>query len=553
MLSRVERSESAAENRLVRMLLAAGTAAIMATASASAFATSITLERIKVFPTGIFDGSAAEIVDFDPGSQRLFVTNSNNKSVDIFDPTGPTTPIGAIAPGGGGPNSVAVRNGIVAVAVEAPVKTAPGFVSFYDTNGNALQSIGVGSLPDMLTFTPDGRKVLVANEGEPDGGINPLGTVSIIDISNGVGLSDPAPAVTTVDFSAFNGSAAALVAEGANFAPGTTVDQDVEPEYIAIAADGTKAFVANQETNTIGVIDIETGTATDLFGLGLKDHSLPGNGLDPSDRDGGINIAEHPVFGVYQPDAIASYEVGGVNYIVTANEGDAREGEDVRVKNLTLDPAVFPDPSIQDDDRLGRLDVISTLGDFNGDGQHEALFSYGGRSFSIFDETGNLVFDSGDAFEQIIASIFPDQFNSNNDENGSFESRSDNKGPEPEALTIGTIDGQTLAFIGLERMGGIMVFDITDPFAPDFLTYQNDRDFGMSNSDLQAGLGLGLGPEGLKFVSAADNAFGRPLLLVANEVSGSTEVYTVNVPEPAMVGLLGVGLAGLVGLRRRKN
>jgi len=301
------------------------------------------------------------------------------------------------------------------------------------------------------------------------------------------------------------------------------------------------------------VIDIGTGMATALFGLGLKDYTQPGNALDPSDRDNAIAIAQQPVYGVYQPDAIDTYEVAGVNYIVTANEGDAREGEDARVKDLTLDPTAFPDPGIQDDDRLGRLEVITTMGDPDMDGDYDAPYTYGGRSFSIFDETGNLVFDSGDAFEQIIASIFSDQFNSNNDENGSFDSRSDAKGPEPEALTIANIDGQTLAFIGLERMGGIMVYDITDPFAPNYLTYQNDRDFGMSNADIQAGLGLALGPEGLKFIAAGDNGYGKPLLVVANEVSGSTEVYAVNVPEPAMAGLIGVGLSGLVGLRRRKR
>lgn len=530
---------------------AAAVLSLVGLSAGAAYADGLKLERVKVFPTGVFDGSAAEIVGFDPASQRLFVTNSNANTVDIFDLIGPSTPIATIPLSGGGPNSVAVKNGIVAVAVEANVKTDPGTVAFFDTAGMALQSVTVGALPDMLTFTPDGAKVLVANEGEPDA-VNPLGTVSIIDISGGVGLVDPALGATSINFSAFNGNKAALVAQGANFAPGMNVDEDVEPEYIAVSADGTKAFVSNQETNTIGVIDINAGLAIDLFGLGLKDYTQPGNALDPSDRDGGIAIAQHPVFGVYQPDSIATYEVGGTNYIVTANEGDAREGEDVRVKDLTLDPTVFTDPNIQDDDRLGRLEVISTMGDPDMDGDYDALYTYGGRSFSIFDETGNLVFDSGDAFEQILASLYPEDFNSNNDENGSFDSRSDAKGPEPEALTIGHIDGQTLAFIGLERMGGIMVYDITDPFAPNFLAYQNDRDFSQSNADISAGLGLALAPEGFLFVDATDNALGKPLLLVANEVSGSTEVYTVNVPEPALAGMLAAGLAGVVVLRRRK-
>ncbi len=531
---------------------AAAALALVGLSAGAAFADGLKLERVKIFPTGVFDGSAAEIVGFDAASQRLFVTNSHANTIDIFDLTGPTTPFATIPLSGGGPNSVAVKNGIVAVAVEANVKTDPGTVAFFDTAGSALQSVTVGALPDMLTFTPDGSKVLVANEGEP-GAINPLGTVSIIDISGGVGVADPELGATSINFSAFNGNRAALVAQGANFAPGTSVDQDVEPEYIAISADGAKAFVSNQETNTIGVIDINAGMATALFGLGFKDYTQPGNALDPSDRDDAIAIAQYPVFGVYQPDTIATYEVGGTNYIVTANEGDARPGEEERIKDLTLDPTAFPDPSIQNDDQLGRLEVIATMGDPDMDGDYDALYTYGGRSFSIFDETGTLVFDSGDAFEQILATLYPKNFNSNNDENGSFDSRSDAKGPEPEALTIGHIDGQTLAFIGLERMGGIMVYDITDPFAPSFRTYQNDRDFGLSNADLAAGLGLALGPEGFLFVDAADNALGQPLLLVANEVSGSTEVYSVNVPEPALAGMIAAGLAGVVALRRRKS
>ncbi len=414
------------------------------------------LNLLKTFSIGIFDESAAEIAGFDSASNRIFVTNSANGTLDVFDLFGGNAPINTIALGGGGPNSVAVKNGIVAVAVEAAVKTDPGTVQFYNANGAIQNTVTVGALPDMLTFTPDGSKVLVANEAEP-GSTDPEGSISIIDISGGVGSAS----VSTAGFSAFNGQEAALRAQGVRLFPGVSVANDMEPEYIAVSADGSKAFVGLQEANSLGIIDLGTGIVTGIVALGTKDHSLPGNGLDPSYRDSGINIANDAVRGLYMPDAIASFSKGGENFIVTANEGDDR-GEDERVKNLTLDPTAFPNAAaLQEDDVLGRLAVSTINGDIDNDGDYDELFGYGGRSFSIFKEYGTLVYDSGSDFEQIVASLFPDYFNSSNDSNDSFESRSDAKGPEPEALTLGVVDGHLLAFIGLERIGGIMVYDIT--------------------------------------------------------------------------------------------
>lgn len=525
--------------------LSGASLAVLAAASAPTAAAAATLEMnlLKTYTTGIFDDSAAEISAFDSGTNRIFVTNSSNGTVDVYDLLGGNAPINTINVGGG-PNSVAVKNGVVAVAVEAATVTDPGSVKFYDVNGTLQNTVTVGALPDMLTFTPDGSKVVVANEGEP-GAIDPEGSVSIIDISGGVGSAS----VGTATFTAFNGQEAGLRAQGVRLFPGVSTANDVEPEYIAVSADGTKAFVSLQEANSLAVVDLNTNTVTDIKPLGVKDHSLPGNGLDPSDRDSGINIATHPVKGMYMPDSIASYDVGGQTYIVTANEGDARN-EDERIKNLALDPTVFPNAAaLQDDAVLGRLEVSTIDGDIGNDGDYEELYTYGTRSFSIFDQDGNLIFDSGDDFEQITAAMFPAEFNSSNDDNTDFDSRSDAKGPEPEALTLGVVNGMTLAFIGLERMGGIMVYDITDPNAPDFLLYQNDRDYSLPDNDPANPMG----PEGMVFVDAGDNALGKNLLIVANEVSGSTDVYSVEaIPLPPTVALLAGGLLGLGLLRRRK-
>jgi Ca2+-binding RTX toxin-like protein len=875
-------------------------------------ADSIGLTPLGTFETGIFDEGAAEIPAYDPGTQRLFVINSNAAAIDVLDVSNPTNPtkIAQIDAStfGAGANSVAIKDGIVAVAIENETAQEPGQVVFFDVDGNFLNSVTVGALPDMLTFTPDGQKVLVANEGEPndDYTVDPEGSVSIIDLSGGIAEAT----VTTADFSAFNDQIDSLRASGVRiFGPDATVAQDLEPEYIAVSEDSQTAWVSLQENNALGVLDIASGEITDVLPLGFKDHNssletfffnqedlpvlgtteargeirlsgfsglyfegvnpdngnlqfithpdrgpddgrrdtdgdgvnddnrvfllpdlqpqfvrfeldrdsgelaitervfltdqngdpltglpnlptddggrtpidedlnelpldplgadlegivrapdgtywtvdeyrpaiyhfeadgtlidrfvpeglppelgtgaLPevyntrrdnrgfeavayqdgkvyafiqtpmenpvseesatirilefdpvtetttgeylyiqedmgggsdkigdavslGNGeflvierdsglgvssaknlfrisldgatnlqdlpedflppgetfesltpeeranlginpvskdiyadlaelgydftdkpeglamidgetfavlndndfgetgipiglglvnvqnaLDASDEDGNINIRNWPVQGMYQPDAIATFAVNGETYIVTANEGDARDydgfSEEVRVADLTLDPDAFPNADeLQAEAALGRLTVTNTLGDPDGDGDFDQLFSFGARSFSIWDSAGNLVFDSGDDFERITAELLPDEFNSDNDENDSLDSRSDAKGPEPEGVVTGVVDGRTYAFIGLERIGGIMVYDVTNPVSPSFVQYINTRDF---EGNAEAGTAGDLGPEGLVFIAAEDSPTGRPLLAVANEVSGSTTLY----------------------------
>jgi hypothetical protein len=269
--------------------------------------------------------------------------------------------------------------------------------------------------------------------------------------------------------------------------------------------------------------------------LGVKDHGMAGNGIDASNRDGVINIATYPgVFGMFQPDAIAAYRSQGRQYIVTANEGDARDydgfSEEDRVGDLTLNPDMFPDAEVlQDDAVLGRLNITTTLGDWDNDGAYEELYAYGARSFSIFKPTGRgmrLIFDSADQLEQLTAAALPFDFNSTNDENGSFDNRSDDKGPEPEGLALGEINGRTYLFLGLERIGGIMVYDITMPRSPEFVQYINNRDF---SGDAEAGTAGDLAPEGLTFIPARKSPTGDPMLAVANEVSGTTTLFHIDV------------------------
>lgn len=305
--------------------------------------------------------------------------------------------------------------------------------------------------------------------------------------------------------------------------------QNLEPEYIGVSADNSTAYVVCQENNAMAEIDLASKTITSLKALGFKDYSTGNNKMDASNTSSAINIRNWPVFGMYQPDAIKVFEANGNTYIATANEGDSRDydfySEEERVKDLVLDATAFPNAAdLQMNDSLGRLNITTTLGDTDGDGDYDELYSYGGRGFSIWDSNMNLVWDSEDQFAQTLASLFPNEFNSNNDDNSSLKSRSDDKASEPEAIEIAEINGYIIAFIGLERMGGVMVYDITDPSNPSFVSYFLHRDFSKSADDIDAG---DLGPEDIKFIPADKSPNGEMVLAIANEVSGTLSLYGI--------------------------
>ncbi|MEM1425753.1 MAG: choice-of-anchor I family protein, partial [Cyanobacteria bacterium P01_H01_bin.130] len=345
------------------------------------------------------------------------------------------------------------------------------------------------------------------------------------DLSNGLENAT----VATADFTAFNDQADALRASGVRiFGPNATVAQDLEPEFVTITPDSSTAVVTLQENNAIAIVDLETATVSSVLPLGGRDATLPGNGFDASDEDGVVDIRNHPVFSFYQPDTIDTFTVGGNTYFITANEGDARDydgfSEESRVEDLTLDPTVFPNASdLQAESNLGRLIATNVQGDTDGDGDIDQIFSFGGRSFSVWNSDGSLLFDSGEQLERITLAANAEFFNSTNDEN-SFDSRSDDKGPEPEAVTVGQFNGAPHAFIGLERVGGVAVYDLSNPAAPEFVTYVNNRDF---SGDPEAGTAGDLGPEGLAFIDAVDSPTSRSLLAVSNEVSGTTTLHNV--------------------------
>jgi len=372
----------------------------------------------------------------------------------------------------------------------------------------------------MITYSPDGEYIITANEGEPnaDYSIDPIGTISIISVERDY-------AVTTLDFSAFASREEALKAKGLRkFGPNASFAQDMEPEYVAVSSDSRTAWVTLQENNAIAKIDLRKKRISDLFPLGFKDYSLAENAIDPSDRPlGTIAFNTWPVKGVYMPDAIAvlDYEADDrhdnghdddrhnnnrIPYLFTANEGDAREystfTEEARIgsSSVVLDPAIFPNAAnLKLQENLGRLNITRTLGNTDGDDEFESLYSFGARSFSVWNgNNGNLLFDSKNELEKKaqLANFYDDD-------------RSDSKGVEPEGITLGKINRRNLAFVGMERADAVAIYDVTNPLRPVFLQI----------------LATGDAPEGVLFIPAKDSPNRRSLLVVSSENDGVIKVY----------------------------
>jgi hypothetical protein len=507
----------------------------------------LTLTPLASFSTGFFAQGGSEIPTYDALSRRAFVVNAGAGTVDAIDLRDPAEPalVRAIdlagecgLPAGSAPNSVAAKFGLVAVAIQAPDKTQPGHVALLSALGpiRCVGTVPTGALPDMVTISPDGRYVVTADEGEPNsynqpGSVDPEGSVTIIDLWR-LGRPD---FVRQARFDAFNARRAELVASGVRiFGPNASVAQDLEPEYVTIK--GRKAWVTLQENNAIAVVDLPSATVERILPLGTKDHSLAGNGLDASDRDGAINIASWPVRGMYQPDGVASVTSKGRTYLITANEGDARDytgfAEELRVGNsaYVLDSTRFPNAStLKASGNLGRLNVSRATGDTDGDSDFDRIDVFGARSISVWDEDGKLVWDSGDVLEQEVARRFPANFNAGHDD-PTFDTRSDNKGPEPEGIAVGEVGGRTYAFVGLERISAIAVFDVTDPTKPAYVTMAINRDFSQPTNIAGAPNPAAgdLGPEGLEFVPAWLSPNRKPLLIVGNEISGTTTIWQID-------------------------
>jgi 2',3'-cyclic-nucleotide 2'-phosphodiesterase (5'-nucleotidase family) len=478
----------------------------------------------------------AEVAAYDAARNQVFVLGP--QGVDVLDADTLTFKFGIprdsaqgespVALGGG--NSVAVFGDTLAVAYEGSARGQDGAVAFYDISGPSPALIRVVSgpefsTPDQIVFTPNGSRLLVAIEGEPgdDYASDARGGVAIVNVATGN--------VSFASFLAFDDDAAALRAAGVRLtgqagpdgAPGTALpSRDLEPEYIAVNAAGTKAYVALQENNALGILDLASGRFEAVLPFGLKDHGLAGFSLDASDRDGGPRFLNLPIHGMFQPDGIDVVEANGRTFIVTANEGDAREWGDfvepVRIgdSSVVLDPVAFPPDvaaRLKDNTVAGRLEISRFTGDTDGDGDYDQLHVFGGRSVSIFEVTGGgtgleLVWDSGNTIDATLAASFPGRYD---------DSRSDNKGAEPEGLQVVEIDGTLQALVGLERANLLLSFEI------DLSAVATGGDpVGRLSGVFGGGSGPGIadvGPEVFTYVPGAGGAPGT--VIVANEVSGT--------------------------------
>ncbi len=545
----------------------------------------ITYLDAKQLPNG------GEIVSFDKSSNTILTTNSAGTSHQIQAYSlglnghlteGLSVNLNDVF---GGANTFSVSSviadplgrdfGLASIIPNNNTSTLGKVALFQISTGSVLNTFDVGYHPDSVSFTPDGSKVLIANEGEYKIGetaaTGAAGSVSIINVSSITGGATGASSlnnshVTTIDFNSGLASGVSLSGVRLNTNGVSPVDayKYIEPEYIASTND--KAYVTLQENNSIAVIDLSGANANKV--TEIRDLGTITKLIDASDRDGvsgGKAIAINDMItGMPMPDTVVKFEKGSKTYLATANEGDARPDDGdistykaaVQAGLISADTKAALDAQYGGDSTadaaIGRLKILLNVGDTNNDGKIDVPTALGTRSFSILDaETGELVFDSASMIEQWVAENHPSTFNQNDGTPSKWDERSDDKGPEVEALAYGSIDGRDFIFLGAERENGIFQFDITNldnVFVADYFNTATDGTNGV----------ISISPESLQFISAEDSPTGAPLLIAGYEGTGgngSVVVYSVNaVPEPSTIALA-AGAAALLGLsvwRRRK-
>lgn len=227
----------------------------------------------------------------------------------------------------GNAQSVAINDdGLIAVAVAANDRN-DGKIVFYQLNDNGATpkgSVVVGNLPDSISFTPDGKTLVSANEGEPnkfygtEDGVDPEGSISVVRIN---ARKPGRSKVSSLDFSDYSteelrGRGVRISGENPNPL------QDIEPEYVSISDDRREAFITLQENNAIARVDIKQRKIKDIFSQGLKDWS--GTEIDTTDKDGVYAPGMRTVFGVRMADGLDTFRHKGKTYVITANEGDGR-------------------------------------------------------------------------------------------------------------------------------------------------------------------------------------------------------------------------------------
>merc|ERR1719361_2823004 len=443
------------------------------------------------------------------------------------------------------------RGYMVASLIPLNYAQATGWLAFIDTESEYIShfvALEECFSPKHVVSTSDGTRLVVACEGLADDGIaDPQGSITVMDTSSD-DISEWR--LFSVGFTEFDDcdddSCSKHLPSGIyQPQPESAFSVNAEPEYIALDDTGHYAYISLQENNAVAILDLQRLEMQNVFSFGAHDFGF--SGLDPSDRDGGVHIATYSnLFGLRQPDNVAFYKSkGGIQYLLTANEGNAKYYDSVTIGDAALDASVFTG-DVQDEDHLGRLQVLSGAGSEygqNDDGEFETLYTFGSRDWTAWQIDANsdascpcdypsslkLVFSSLDDFEQqTAAQLGEDGFNSDLF-TPSGDVRSDDKGPEPESLVVGTCsNGHSFAFIGLERAGGVMVYDITDIDDNNvhFVEYLNSRDLSVDYTEgtrppQSAG---NVEPETLIFVPDVDDE--EALLIVGYKTSASIVAYT---------------------------
>lgn len=483
------------------------------------------------------EGGVTEIVDYNPITRWAYAVNGqsgnliaiaikdieNKEKIDLLD--GNDIDIKSLVQSNdfiyGDMTSIAVSHDgkTLAVAIQGKGTNDNGRVALFECNQDGTltlkQVLEVGVQPDMVIFTNDDKKVLTANEGEPRDGytnaVDPKGSVSIIDIKTKI--------VKTVDFTAFDSQRGDLVKKGVVLKKDTMPSTDLEPEYIAVS--DTKAYITLQEANAVAKLDLSTLEMEDIYSIGFEDYSKIAIDIDKKDEKYDARTY-NSLKGIRMPDAISVYTIDGVDYLITANEGDSRDwngySNEIEVNFGKGKSSPSGKITTENSNLTGKVTFFKT-DDYDGlNNQNDYLF--GGRSSTIFKVTKQSleeVYTTGNDFEAKTATYLPENFNCSNDD-VTIDDRSGKKGPEAESVTIGQIEDKIFSFIGLERIGGVMVYDITDPKKVQFVNYLNSRDFSKD-------IGGDDSPEGIHFISGDDSVTRQPQLIVAYEVSGTVGVY----------------------------
>lgn len=511
---------------------------------------SLAMAQIARYDAGMTDadGGVMEIVDYNKQTGWAYAVNGKSgmitaiplktleekEAVDLLD--GNDIDVKALVNVDGfeygDMTSVAISpdGTLLAAAIQAEGYADNGRVALFTCNADGslsfLVAIETGVQPDMVTFTPDGTKILTANEGEPREGysgeaVDPKGSVTIINTADKV--------AKTVDFTAYDSQRDALVQTGIILKKGTNPSVDLEPEYIACNND--YAYVTLQEANAIAVLDLAEGAFNGIYSAGLADYSKVAVDIDKKDEAYAPKTYES-LRGIRMPDAISLVTINGVDYVLTANEGDSRSwgnkdnltaySNEIEVNFGKGKASPTGKITVKESGLSGKV-VFFDSSDYDGLADNTD-YLFGGRSFTMYQVTDNglvEVFDSKNDFESLTAKYLPEYFNCSNDDLA-IDDRSGKKGPEPETVTIGKVGNKTFACITLERIGGVMVYDITNPAHVTFVNYINSRDF---SSDVA----VDDSPEGLKFIPASESPTGKALLMAACEVGGTVAVYEMQI------------------------